>query len=124
MMRGRGVRRRRCGVGRSVCSPPPVGDHHQRDVDDQEAQVATEDGLGPELAGQVGRAWVLGGALVLVLPLFSGSLESEARFGLLALPVYWGLALVSRRRVVELSLRLGSLALLVTWVILLPYLWP
>ena len=40
----------------------------------------------------VGLAWIAAGALVLVLPLFSGSVMSEGRFGLLALPAYWGLA--------------------------------
>jgi Mannosyltransferase (PIG-V) len=70
------------------------------------------------------RAWILGGALVLALPLFSGSLESEARFGLLALPVYWGLAYLTANRRTELAVRTGSLALLVGGVMLLPTLWP
>ena len=34
--------------------------------------------------------WIVAAALVLVLPLFSGTVESEGRFGLLALPVYSG----------------------------------
>ena len=38
------------------------------------------------------RAWLVMGALMLVLPLMSGTFQSEDRFGLLALPVYWGLA--------------------------------
>ncbi len=68
--------------------------------------------------------WIIAGALVLALPLFSGSFESEGRFGLLALPVYWGAALLVRARRADLAVRIGSLALLVTWVLLLPKLWP
>jgi len=72
----------------------------------------------------VGAEWILGGALVLVLPLFSGSVESEARFGLLALPVYWGAGLLVSGRRSELALRVVSLAVLVGWVIMLPDYWP
>jgi hypothetical protein len=45
----------------------------------------------------VPRSWIVFGALVLVLPLASGSFTSAARLGLLALPVYWGLALLADR---------------------------
>ncbi len=38
------------------------------------------------------RGWILLGALTVLLPLGSGSFTSDARFGLLALPAYWGLA--------------------------------
>jgi hypothetical protein len=72
----------------------------------------------------VGRSWILGGALVLVLPIFSGSFESEGRFGLLALPVYWAVGAFVRGRRGELVLYAGSLALLVGAVVELPYLWP
>jgi hypothetical protein len=72
----------------------------------------------------VGASWIASGALVLALPLFSGSVESEGRFGLLALPVYWGVGLLVRSPRRELILQIGSLALLVVWVSLLPYLWP
>ncbi len=72
----------------------------------------------------VDRAWILGGVLVLALPLFSGSVESEARFGLLALPVYWGAGLLFQSRRAQLALQLGSLAILVAWVIALPDYWP
>ena len=68
----------------------------------------------------VGAAWIASGALVLGLPLFSGSVESVGRFGLLALPVYWAVGLLLRSRRAELVLQIGSLALLVVWVILLP----
>src|SRR5581483_3785933 len=39
-------------------------------------------------------SWVGCGALIVLLPLFSGSFTSDARFGLLALPVYAGLAVL------------------------------
>jgi hypothetical protein len=80
--------------------------------------------LGVAARRGVGASWIASGALVLGLPLFSGSVESEGRFGLLALPVYWGVALLVQTRRRELSLEIGSLALLVVWVTLLPYLWP
>jgi hypothetical protein len=42
--------------------------------------------------------WILLGALIVLLPLGSGSFASDARFGLLALPAYWGLAWLCRTR--------------------------
>ncbi|HZQ81673.1 MAG TPA: hypothetical protein VFB25_06830 [Gaiellaceae bacterium] len=68
--------------------------------------------------------WLVSALVVIVVPLFSGTVESEARFGLLALPVYWGLAAITRNRAVETVLRALSVALLVTLVIVLPYAWP
>jgi hypothetical protein len=68
--------------------------------------------------------WIAGGALVLALPLFSGSVVSEGRFGLLALPVYWAVALLMRGRRSELAIQLGSLAVLVGLVMILPTFWP
>ena len=41
------------------------------------------------------------GLAVVLLPIASGSFTSDARFGLLALPVYWGLAVAARRKRVE-----------------------
>ena len=72
----------------------------------------------------VGLTWIAAGALVLLLPLFSGSIESEGRFGLLALPIYWGLAALTRRPVLDAGVRLGCLALLAAGVFTLPYIWP
>ena len=72
----------------------------------------------------VGLAWIAAGALVLVLPLFSGSVESEGRFGLLALPVYWGLAALTRGPRWDAALRFGCLVLLAAGVFTLPYVWP
>jgi hypothetical protein len=46
----------------------------------------------------VPRSWVLSGALVVVLPTFSGSFHSIGRFGLLAPAIFWGAAQVVRSR--------------------------
>ncbi len=70
------------------------------------------------------RAWLIGGLLVLLLPLGSGSVESLGRFGLLALPVYWGLAVLARRAWLRPLLALGGIALLAGGVFTLPYIWP
>jgi putative flippase GtrA len=60
----------------------------------------------------VPRSWVLTGALILLLPLWSGSVTSVARFGLLVPPVYAGLARLGRNRVLDWSLRATAAALL------------
>ncbi len=73
---------------------------------------------------RIGLSWILGALLILLLPLFSDSFQSEARFGLLALPVYWGMATLMRTRRAELLVQTGSLLLLVTGVLLLPAVWP
>lgn len=70
------------------------------------------------------RAWILAGALVLALPLFSGTIESEGRFGLLALPVYWGAASLRLPRRAEQAVRAGSLVLVAGCVLTIPYIWP
>jgi hypothetical protein len=59
-----------------------------------------------------------------LLPLASGSIESDARFGLLALPVYWGLAVVARRRWLERGLLVVSAALLVGATATIPLIFP
>jgi len=68
-------------------------------------------------------AWVAVGALLVLLPLESGSVTSIGRFGLLALPVYGGLAWLGRRPWVDRTLRtagplllgLGSATILFHW---------
>jgi len=60
----------------------------------------------------VPRSWVLAGALILLLPLWSGSVTSVARFGLLVPPVYAGLARLGRNRALDWSLRATAAALL------------
>jgi len=60
----------------------------------------------------VPRGWIVAGALIVLLPLWSGDWESDARFGLLALPVYCGLAYAARRRRLDGALRVASGSLL------------
>ena len=70
------------------------------------------------------REWIVAGALVLLLPLFSGTVESEGRFGLLALPVYWGAGSLPLGRIQERVARVASLALLGAGVLMIPFIWP
>jgi len=69
-------------------------------------------------------AWIVAGALMVLLPLESGSFVSVARFGLLALPVFWGAAVLARRRAVDWGLRLVCATLLVAFVLTLPLIFP
>jgi hypothetical protein len=68
--------------------------------------------------------WIAFGLAVVLLPLASGSIESDARFGLLALPVYWGLAVTARRPWVERSLLALSVALLLGATATIPLIFP
>ncbi len=45
--------------------------------------------------------WLLCGAAMVLLPLGSGTFTSDGRFGLLALPVFWGLGALGRNAVVN-----------------------
>jgi hypothetical protein len=65
------------------------------------------------LRAAVPKPWLAMAALVVLLPLASGSVESEGRFGLLAPPVYWGLAAAARRPLAWRVVLALSLALLV-----------
>jgi len=69
-------------------------------------------------------AWIAFGALLVVVPPFSGSFAADARFGLLALPAYWGLARLGRSRVVDYSIRLVSPPLLAAGVVSLVFWFP
>jgi dolichol-phosphate mannosyltransferase len=57
-------------------------------------------------------SWIVAGGLLVLLPLWSGSFTSDARFGLVALPVYCGLGYLARRRWLDHLLRVGSAAAL------------
>jgi hypothetical protein len=70
------------------------------------------------------RAWILLGALLVLLPLGSGSFESLARFALPALPAYWGLAWLTRRRPAHLATVALCAALLVAATVTLPLVFP
>lgn len=43
------------------------------------------------------RSWIVAGLGMITMPLASGSFTSDARFGLLAVPVFWALAIIGRR---------------------------
>jgi len=70
------------------------------------------------------REWIAAAALILVLPVFSGTFESAGRFSMMALPCYWGagaLELSPRR---ERAVRWLCLAALAAGVISVPFIWP
>jgi len=73
-------------------------------------------------AGRLGISWpwLLASAAVVLVPLASGTFLSDARFGLLALPVYWGAGLLARRRIVRLPLLILSAGLLVAGTMTIP----
>jgi len=73
---------------------------------------------------RVGWPWIVSGALMLSLPLFSGTVESEGRLGLLALPVYWGAGSLRLSRSAEAVVRGGCLAALAAGVLTLRWVWP
>jgi hypothetical protein len=78
------------------------------------------------LAARAGtpRAWLVAGSLVLLVPLLSGSVASEARFGLLAPPLYWGLATLGSTARRDRVIRSGCLILLAAGTLTLPYIFP
>lgn len=58
------------------------------------------------------KMWLAAAASVVVLPLFSGSVESIGRFGVLALPAFWGLAALGRKPRIDLAIQITSVVLL------------
>ncbi len=68
----------------------------------------------------VGRSWGAAAALTVLVPLWTGTVESVARFGLVCPAVYWGLAAVTRRRSLELAVGIACLVLLGAFTICLP----
>jgi len=61
---------------------------------------------------RVGWEWIVFGLAIVLLPLASGSFQSLGRFGLLAFPVFWGLAVVGRRGALDIGLRVAAPALI------------
>jgi hypothetical protein len=57
--------------------------------------------------------WIVSGLAIVVLPLETGSFTSDARFGLLALPVYAGLARLGESRRADVAMRVAMAVLLV-----------
>jgi hypothetical protein len=80
--------------------------------------------LAVALRAGVPRAWVAAGALMVLLPTETGSFISVARFGLLALAVFWGAAVLGRRPLVDWTLRLVSVSLLVVLTLTMPLIFP
>ena len=72
----------------------------------------------------IGWPWIAAGVGVIVLPLFTGSIESEGRFGMLALPVYWGLAILTRSARAYRIAKVACLTGLVACVVSIPFIWP
>ncbi len=73
---------------------------------------------------QIPWGWILASAAILLLPLESGSVESVGRFGLVLPPVYWGLAVLGRRRTVAVALLTVCVVLLVVGTATLPLTFP
>jgi hypothetical protein len=70
------------------------------------------------------RTWVAAAAAIVVLPVFSGTFESVGRFGLLAPPLFWGLAALTKDVRSERVVRVLSLALLVLGTLSIAYVFP
>jgi hypothetical protein len=68
--------------------------------------------------------WLIGAVAVVTVPLFSGSFESIGRFGLLALPVFWGLAWVGRNALADKAIQVVSAVLLVALTATIPFVFP
>lgn len=69
-------------------------------------------------------AWLIAALAIVVLPVFSGSFGSIGRFGLLAPPIFWGLAALTRPRITDATIRAVSVALLAAATITVPFMHP
>jgi hypothetical protein len=76
------------------------------------------------LAAGAPRTWVFAGAIVAVLPTFSGSFNSIGRFGLLAPAVFWGLGALGASRRADAAIRMVSAVLLVGGTVSLAWVFP
>ena len=74
----------------------------------------------PRVGTGISWPWLLAGAALVLLPLASGTFMSDARFGVLALPVYWGAAALARRRVVRFPVLVLCAGLLVAGTMTIP----
>jgi hypothetical protein len=68
----------------------------------------------------IGWPWLLAGVPIVLLPIATGTFLSDARFGLLALPAYWGMAALARRGIVRHAVLILSAALLVAGTLTIP----
>lgn len=69
-------------------------------------------------------AWLVAGAAIVILPVFTGAFDSIGRFGLLAPALFWGLAGLTRDVRSERVVRALCLALLVVGTVSLAYVFP
>jgi hypothetical protein len=69
-------------------------------------------------------AWLAAAASIVILPIFTGAFDSIGRFGLLAPPLFWGLAGLTRSERSARMVRLGLLVLLVLGTASLAYVFP
>jgi len=70
------------------------------------------------------RLWTLAAAGIVVVPVFSGVFNSAARFGLLAPPLFWGLASLTRNELAHRMVIGASLVLLVLGTLSIRYVFP
>ena len=70
------------------------------------------------------KTWLAAAAAIVVLPVFSGTFDSIGRFGLLAPPLFWGLASLGDDRRADSAIRALSLLLLVAGTISIRYAFP
>jgi len=68
--------------------------------------------------------WLVSGAAIVVLPLFSGSFDSVGRFGLLAPAAFWGLGALGRDPRVHRLILCSSVPLLAAAILTLPLRYP
>jgi hypothetical protein len=69
-------------------------------------------------------AWLAAGAAIVILPVFTGAFASIGRFGLLAPPLFWGLAGLTANGRSDRMVRALSLVLLVLGTASLAYVFP
>lgn len=69
-------------------------------------------------------AWLTAGAAVVILPIFTGAFNSIGRFGLLAPPLFWGLAGLTRNQNSERAMCVAFLVLLVIGTASIAYVFP
>jgi hypothetical protein len=70
------------------------------------------------------RPWLVAAAAIVVLPVFSGTFESIGRFGLLAPPLFWGLASLTGDVRIERAVRVLFVVLLIGGTVSLKYTFP
>ena len=69
-------------------------------------------------------AWLAAGTAIVVLPVFTGAFDSIGRFGLLAPPLFWGLAALTKNARSDRAVRVASLVLLGLGTASLAYVFP